>query len=187
MRVFVTSLIAAVALAIPAIADKPEKSVLSHEVKTIDGETVNLATKYKGEVLLIVNVASQCGYTKQYDGLQALNATYQAQGLKVLGFPCNQFGGQEPGDEKAIKSFCSSKHNVTFDMFSKIDVNGDKADPLYKDLTAQQTAPQGEGKIGWNFEKFLVGRDGQVIGRYKSGVTPEELKAAIEKALAAKS
>jgi glutathione peroxidase len=155
-------------------------SVLNHTVKTIDGKDVNLAEKYKGKVLLFVNVASRCGYTGQYKDLEALHQKYKDKGLVLLGFPANNFGGQEPGTDAEIKEFCSSKYSVTFDMFSKISVKGDDEHPLYKALTAKV------GKPGWNFEKILVNKKGEVVARFKSGVTPlgEELTGAVEKALA---
>lgn len=157
---------------------------LGFEVKSIDGESVKLAD-YQGKVVLVVNVASQCGLTGQYSGLQELYETYKDKGLVVLGFPCNQFGSQEPGTEADIKQFCSTKYKVTFPMFSKVDVNGADAAPFYKYLTAQDTSPVGNGKISWNFEKFLVGRDGQVIHRFSPRVSPSdaELVKAIEAAL----
>jgi len=155
---------------------------LSGEVKKIDGSSVDLAS-YKGKVVLVVNVASRCGYTGQYAGLQKLHEAYKDKGLVVLGFPANDFGAQEPGGDAQIADFCSSKYGVTFDMFSKITVKGPGKAPLYKALT-ESADPQGE--VSWNFEKFLIGKDGTVVGRYKSGVAPEspELTKAIEAALA---
>ena len=160
-------------------------AALNFTVKSLDGKEVDLAKKYEGKVVLIVNVASKCGLTGQYKPLQALQKTYEADGLVVLGFPCNQFGGQEPGSAEEIKTFCTSKYDVTFDMFSKIDVNGGKADPLYKYLTGTETNPKFAGEIGWNFEKFLIGRDGKVVARFKTGVEPDsaEVVAAIQKEL----
>jgi glutathione peroxidase len=154
-------------------------------VKDIKGADTSLSA-YQGKVLLIVNVASKCGYTKQYTGLEALYAKYKDQGLVVLGFPCNQFGGQEPGTEAEIAEFCSLKFDVKFPLFSKIEVNGPGRAPLYTFLSGE--GAKFPGKIGWNFNKFLVGRDGQVIARYESKVAPEsaELVNAIESALAAK-
>jgi len=163
-------------------AKADQASPLTGMVKKIDGTEVDLA-KYKGKVVLIVNVASRCGYTGQYAGLEKLFNAYKDKGLVVLGFPANEFGGQEPGTDAEIATFCSSKYGVTFDMFSKIVVKGADKAPLYKALTEGAT-PAGE--VGWNFEKFLIGRDGKVVGRYKSGVAPDDatLKAAIEAALA---
>jgi len=153
-------------------------SPLAGEVKKIDGSSVDLAN-YKGKVVLIVNVASRCGYTGQYAGLQKLYDTYKDKGLVVLGFPANEFGAQEPGSDAEIAQFCSSKYGVTFDMFSKIVVKGPGIAPLYKALTEAATPP---GDVKWNFEKFLIGRDGKVVGRYKSGVGPDDaaLTGAIE-------
>jgi len=149
-----------------------QASPLSGEVKKIDGSAVDLS-KYKGKVVLIVNVASRCGYTPQYAGLQKLHDTYKDKGLVVLGFPANEFGAQEPGSDAEIASFCSSKYGVTFDMFSKIVVKGPNKAPLYKALTEGATPP---GEVSWNFEKFLIGRDGKIIGRYKSAVAPDDAK-----------
>lgn len=157
-----------------------------HEVKLkdIDGKDVTLAD-YKGKSLLIVNVASKCGLTKQYAGLEALYQKYRDQGLVVLGFPCNQFGGQEPGTNEEIQQFCSMNFNVTFPLFDKIDVNGADRSPLY-DLLAGETSPF-PGKIKWNFTKFLVGKDGTILQRFEPRVAPDspEVIAAIEAALAA--
>ncbi len=160
-------------------------AALNFTVKSLDGKDVDLAKTYQGKVMLVVNVASQCGATPQYAPLQDLQKTFKDDGLVVLGFPCNQFGQQEPGSAEEIQKFCTSKYNVTFDMFSKIDVNGEKASPLYKFLTGAETNPKFAGKIGWNFEKFLIGRDGQVVARFKTGVEPDsdEVVAAIKKEL----
>ncbi len=154
-------------------------------IKDIDGKASALAP-LKGRVLLIVNVASECGYTPQYEGLQAIFKKFEAKGLTVLGFPCNQFGEQEPGTNAEIKQFCSSKFHVTFPMFDKIEVNGPLRHPLYVALAGK--ASPFPGDIGWNFTKFLVGRDGKIVARFDSGVEPEsrELVKAIEAALAAK-
>jgi glutathione peroxidase len=154
-------------------------------VTDIEGKKVALDT-YRGKVLLIVNVASKCGFTKQYAGLETLYSTYKDKGLVILGFPCNQFGGQEPGTSEEIASFCSLNYNVTFPLFEKIEVNGPGRHPLYSFLSGEDA--KFPGPIGWNFAKFLVGREGQVIARYDSKVTPQapELVAAVEAALAAK-
>ena len=159
-------------------------SVFDITVKDIKGADTSLAA-YRGKVLLIVNVASKCGYTKQYIGLEALYANYKDQGLVVLGFPCNQFGGQEPGTEADSVEYCSTKFNVKFPLFAKIEVNGPDRHPLYTFLSGE--GAKFPGKIGWNFNKSLVGRDGQVIARYESKVAPEsdELVKAVEAALAA--
>jgi len=153
-------------------AQADQGSPLTGKVKKIDGTEVDLAS-YKGKVVLIVNVASRCGYTGQYAGLQKLYDAYKDKGLVVLGFPANEFGAQEPGTDAEIATFCSSKYGVTFDMFSKIVVKGPNKAPLYKTLTEGATPP---GEVSWNFEKFLVGRDGRIIGRYKSSVAPDDAK-----------
>jgi glutathione peroxidase len=147
----------------------------------IDGKPVKLDS-YKGKVVLVVNVASKCGFTPQYEGLEKIYKQFQAKGFVVLGFPANNFMGQEPGSEADIKAFCSSKYNVTFPMFSKISVKGDDMHPLYQYLT-QKSNPTGD--VRWNFGKFLVGKDGKIIARYDSNVAPEsaELTSAIESAL----
>ena len=151
------------------------------QVRTPDGSMKSLGG-YAGKVLLIVNVASRCGFTKQYAGLQALQDSYGSKGLNVLGFPCNDFGGQEPGTLDEIKSFCSTTYGASFELFDKVHAMGSTTEPY---TTLNQTEPAGD--VAWNFEKFLVGKDGQVIGRFKSGVGPDDadLKAAIEAALAA--
>jgi glutathione peroxidase len=153
---------------------------LQFKVKNIDGQTVDLG-KYRGKVVLIVNVASECGYTPQYKGLQALHAKYGSAGLAILGFPSNDFGGQEPGSEKQIKTFCDKNYGVKFDMFSKVAITGKDPHPLYKFLTSKETNPNHAGPVRWNFEKFLIGRDGTVIARFASDVDPES--ADFEKAL----
>lgn len=152
-------------------------------VTTIDGQDQSLRD-YAGEVLLIVNVASQCGFTPQYEGLEALWRRYRDQGLVVLGFPCDQFGNQEPDSDQEIASFCSTRFDVTFPMFAKVDVNGDDAHPLYAWLRDEKSGLLGRS-IKWNFTKFLVSRDGRVIKRYGSKITPERLTDDIEKQLAA--
>lgn len=151
---------------------------------TIDGAAKPLKD-YAGTALLIVNVASQCGLTPQYAGLQELYEKYQGRGFAVLGFPCNQFGAQEPGSEGQIKTFCETRFGVSFPMFAKVDVNGEGRHPLYAFLTGQATQPDGPGDIQWNFAKFLVGKDGTVIARYSPTEAPAsaEIAAAIEKAL----
>ncbi len=151
----------------------------------IDGKETTLA-QYKGKTLLIVNVASKCGYTKQYKGLEELNEEYADRGLVVLGFPCNQFGGQEPGTEEDIKEFCSLTYGVTFPMFSKVEVNGPNRHPLYEKLAGE--ASPFPGRIGWNFSKFLVNGEGVIVDRFSSAVAPksEKLIAAIDKSLAAR-
>jgi len=161
------------------------ESIYDIKLKDIDGKDTTLAN-YKGKTILIVNVASHCGYTKQYAGLQAIYEKYKAKGFVVLGFPCNQFGGQEPGTNEEIKTFCSSKFNVTFPMFDKIEVNGKNRHPLYVQLAGKDSPFPGD--IKWNFNKFLIGKDGKILKRCDSKVTPEseELTKAIEEAIAAK-
>ena len=171
-------------LTLPLVAEDKLASPLTGSLPSIDGTQVDLAG-YQGKVVLVVNVASRCGYTKQYAQLQALHAKYGERGLVVLGFPCNQFGGQEPGTAEEIKGFCSSKYQVTFPLFGKVDVNGEKAAPLFAALTSPQATVADKGPVKWNFEKFLIGRDGQPVGRYRSKVSPDDpdLVAAIEAAL----
>ncbi len=147
-----------------------------------DGSTKPLSD-YEGQVLLIVNTASKCGFTPQYEGLEALHRAYQDKGFEVLGFPCNQFGAQEPGDAEEIKNFCSLTYDVTFPLSRKIAVNGEEADPLWKYLKSQQSGLMGSRAIKWNFTKFLIDRKGNVVARYGSMVKPEQLKADIEKLL----
>ncbi len=161
-----------------------EGSVYEFKVKNIEGKDIDLS-EYKGKVLLIVNVASRCGATKQYDPLQALYKKYEDKGLVVLGFPANNFGGQEPGSDEEIAEFCSSKYSVDFPMFSKVSVKGDDKAPLFTYLT-DAANPDKEGDIGWNFEKFLIGKDGKLVRRFATKVDPanEDLVAAIETAIA---
>jgi glutathione peroxidase len=152
--------------------------------RAIDGSERSLAD-WKGRVALVVNVASRCGLTPHYAGLQSLFESHRDRGLAVLGFPCNQFGAQEPGTEDEIRAFCTTQYAVTFPLFAKIDVNGPGRHPLYAWLTAQQTAPEGPGDIAWNFTKFVIGRDGRVCARFAPPTKPDapELVGAIEKAL----
>lgn len=152
--------------------------------KTIRGDDCDLST-FGGKVCLVVNVASQCGLTPQYDGLQRLYDEYRDRGLEVLGFPCNQFGSQEPGSEGEIATFCETNYGVRFPMFAKVEVNGDGADPLYRWLTAEDTKPDGAGDVAWNFAKFLVDRDGRVVARFAPPTEPcsAEVKREIEAAL----
>lgn len=151
-------------------------------VTTIRGETATLAP-YRGRVLLIVNVASQCGFTPQYVGLEALYRRHTPHGFTVLGFPCNQFGGQEPDDEASIAAFCQQTYDVTFPIFAKIDVKGSGAHPLFQYLTRQQPGLLGSTPIKWNFTKFLVGRDGAVLRRYAPMTVPEKLEREIAQQL----
>jgi glutathione peroxidase len=153
--------------------------VYDFTLNSIDGKPVSLA-EYKGKVLLLVNVASQCGYTPQYKGLEALYEKYKERGLVVAGFPANNFGSQEPGSDTEIKNFCTRTYHVTFPMFSKISVKGSDEAPLYRYLTGQNG-----GEIGWNFTKFLIGREGKILGRFDSSVEPEspEVVKAVDAAL----
>lgn len=156
-------------------------SIYDIEVQDIEHKTLKLE-KYKGKVMLIVNVASKCGYTGQYAGLQELHEKYSDKGLSVLGFPCNQFLSQEPGTEEQIKNFCMTSFGVTFDMFAKIDVNGDNAHPLYKYLKQNAGGIFGDN-IKWNFTKFLVDRDGNVMKRYAPSTKPKDIEEDIKKLL----
>lgn len=151
---------------------------------TIEGKPEHLSD-YQGQVLLIVNVASQCGYTPQYAGLEALYRKHKAAGFSILGFPCNQFGQQEPGSNNDVKTFCSLNYDVTFPLFSKTDVNGHNAHPLFRHLKTQRKGLFGTEAIKWNFTKFLLGRDGAVVKRYGSLVTPEVIEKDVERLLAA--
>lgn len=166
---------------------KQAPRVLSFTVNSLEGKAVDLS-KYQNDVLLIVNVASRCGFTPQYKDLQAVYEKYAGQGLRILAFPCNQFGRQEPGSPDEIADFCEKNYGVTFDLFAKIDVNGDKASPLYKYLTGKEATPQSPGPVKWNFEKFLISRDGKVVARFRSPVKPtaDKVTKAIEKELAKK-
>ena len=156
-------------------------SIYDVPVNTLKGEEASL-TDYKGKAILVVNVASKCGLTPQYTGLENLQKKYEDRGFTVLGFPCNQFGGQEPGTPDEIETFCSSTYGVTFPMFEKIDVNGDGRHPLYEQLTKVADAEGKDGDIVWNFEKFLISPEGEIVGRYRPLVEPEsgELVSAIE-------
>ena len=151
-------------------------------VKTPDGSTTDLSS-HKGDVMLIVNVASQCGFTPQYEGLEALQRRYGEQGFTVLGFPCNQFGSQEPGDAAEIASFCKLNYDVSFPLFAKIDVNGDNAAPIYQYLKDEAPGLLGSKSIKWNFTKFLVDRSGKVLKRYPPQTKPEDLVKDIEAVL----
>lgn len=157
-------------------------SIYSFEVKTIDGKTQDL-TSYKGKVLLIVNTASLCGLTPQYEGLQKLYTTYVDKGLVVLGFPCDQFGHQEPGTASDIKNFCEARFHITFPMFDKIEVNGDGTHPLFQFLKKHSPGLLGTEAIKWNFTKFLVDRQGRVVERFAPTTSPESLTSKIENLL----
>ncbi len=170
----------------PAATEVPK--VFSFKVKTLEGEAADLS-KYAGKVVVFVNVASKCGMTPQYTALQELHEKYKDKGLVIVGVPCNQFLGQEPGTDKEIREFCTSKYKVTFDMLEKVNVKDEgkeKACDLFAYLSEQDTKPTGKGPVGWNFEKFVVDRKGNVVGRFKSNVKPEskEMMGVIEKALA---
>jgi len=162
----------------------PAPSVYDFEAVAIDGQPVSLAA-HRGQVLLIVNTASACGFTPQFGGLESLWETYRDRGLVIVGFPCNQFGGQDPGDNAEIASFCQLNYGVSFPMMAKVEVNGADAHPLWRWLKAEAPGLLGSQAIKWNFTKFLVGRDGQVIRRYAPNDAPEALAADVEKALAA--
>jgi glutathione peroxidase len=168
----------------PAPAEAGAASVYDFTLKNIDGKETSLG-QYKGKVLLLVNVASKCGLTPQYEGLQSLYTKYKDRGLVILGFPANNFMGQEPGTDEEIKSFCTLKYNVTFPMFSKISVKGSDIHPLYKFLTDKGTNPDFGGDIKWNFNKFLVDRNGEIIARFEPQVKPDDDRViqAVEKAL----
>ena len=153
-------------------------------LKNIDGADCSLSN-YEGKVVLIVNVASKCGLTPQYDGLQRLYEEYSGRGLEILGVPCNQFAGQEPGTSEEIKDFCSTNFNVSFPLFSKVEVNGDGADPLYGWMTTLDVGPEEAGDVKWNFGKFLANKEGEIVGRFEPTTEPQaaDLIAAIEGAL----
>ena len=155
------------------------ETIYGFSAKSISGEEVPLS-KFKGKVLLIVNTASKCGFTPQYAGLEKLYEKYGTRGFEVLAFPCNQFGGQEPGDAEQIRNFCSLNYNVTFPMFAKVAVNGSDAHPLFDFLKRQRRGLLGSKAIKWNFTKFLIGRSGEVIGRYPPVAKPQKLQSKIE-------
>ena len=161
-------------------------SIYDVPLRTIDGEATSLA-EHKGKVLLLVNVASKCGLTPQYEGLERLHETYRDRGFAVLGFPSNQFAGQEPGTSEEIKTFCSMTYGVTFPLFEKIDVNGDERHPLYEQLTQVPDAEGKDGDIAWNFEKFLIDPSGEIVARFRPLVEPEsdEVVNAVEAVLPA--
>ena len=171
-------------------AEKPAAktpAALNFKVQSLEGKEVDLA-QYQGKVVLVVNVASKCGLTPQYKALEALYQKYSGQGLVILGFPCNQFNGQEPGTAEEIRKFCTSKYNVTFPLMAKVEVNGAGACDLYKYLKALDAKPKGPGEITWNFEKFVIGRNGEVVARFQPQTTPDaaEVIAVIERELGKK-
>ncbi len=184
-------LVLAMAVVVPSAAEDKAAgktpAALDFKMKSLDGKDVELS-KYQGKVLLVVNVASECGLTPQYEQLQALHDKYAEKGLAVLGFPCNQFGSQEPGSAEEIKDFCQKNYGVKFDLFAKVEVNGKGACPLYKHLTSLDAKPVGSGKISWNFEKFLIGRQGEVVARFSPRTKPDapEVLKAIDAELAKK-
>jgi glutathione peroxidase len=182
MRKFI---LMAAAILLPILSLQAADSLYDIPLKDIDGNATSLKP-YKGQVVLVVNVASHCGFTPQYAALEAVYQKYKSQGLVICGFPCNQFGGQEPGTDTEIKQFCTAKYDVTFPMFDKLEVNGDNRHPLYV-LLAGKDSPF-PGDIRWNFTKFVIGRDGKIVNRFDSKVKPDsaEVTTAIETALAAK-
>jgi glutathione peroxidase len=195
-RIIPVALVGAVALGLwassakagaPAAKEAKPMSVLDFKMKSLSGKEVDLKG-YQGDVVLIVNTASKCGLTPQYKALEALHEKYNDKGLSILGFPANNFGQQEPGTDTEIGEFCQKNYGVKFDMFSKISVKGEDKAPLYSFLTEPATNPTFAGEIRWNFEKFLVGRDGKVIARFAPQVTPDskEVVDAVEAALAQK-
>ena len=166
----------------PSAAAAEVPPALAFTMTSIDGKPVELS-RYLGKVILVVNVASKCGFTRQYEGLEKLHEEYAGKGLAILGFPANNFGAQEPGTDEEIRQFCTATYGVRFDMFSKISVRGDDIHPLYRYLTSDAVAVEDRGDVKWNFEKFLIDRTGKVVGRYRSPVTPAELAPDIRKAL----
>lgn len=166
------------------VGKETAKSMYDFTLKDAKGKDVKLE-QFRGQVVLLVNVASKCGYTPQYDGLQKIYERYREQGFTILGFPANNFGAQEPGTDEQIQEFCRINYGVTFPVFSKISVKGDDKHPLYKYLTERETNPDFAGEIKWNFNKFLVGRDGRILARFDSADKPEDAKVtqAIEQAL----
>lgn len=185
MSCFAVVLVFSLASQVTALEKENEvPAALNFKIKSLAGKEVPL-NKYQGKVVLIVNVASQCGLTPQYEQLQALHEKYSGKGLAILGFPCNQFGKQEPGTSIEIRDFCTENYGVEFDLFEKVEVNGDGACPLYKHLTGLKTKPKGPGKVAWNFEKFLLNRKGEVIARFQPRTKPDaaEVVELIEREL----
>lgn len=181
MKTLIISMMLIMFISISTNAQKSEVKmdgdIYKYSAKTLDGKDVSMS-QYKGKVLLIVNVASKCGFTPQYKGLEALYQKYKDQGLVILGFPCNQFGSQEPGTNEEIAEFCSLNYGVSFPLFDKIDVNGDNAHPIYKYLKANAKGMIND-EIKWNFTKFLVGKDGYVLDRFATQTTPESIEKHI--------
>ncbi len=178
--------ISAADAAVSASVKANPASPLNQPMQTLDGKDVNPAEKYAGKVVLLVNVASKCGLTPQYKTLEALHEKYADQGLAIVGVPCNQLNGQEPGTAEEIATFCSTKYGVEFDLLSKVDVNGETACPLYKWLTSEESNPKSPGPIKWNFEKFLFNRQGELVARFAPPTAPDspEVIEAIEAQLA---
>ena len=178
-----TILLLFTSLSLFMITNERTESVYQYELNSLDGENISLSD-FEGDILLIVNTASECGYTPQYEGLQELYESYSDNGFKVLGFPANNFGGQEPGTDEEIAQFCQANYGVSFPMFSKISVKGEDQHPLFNYLTSAEN-PDFTGDISWNFEKFLIDRNGNVVRRFKSNVEPmsEELVSAVEENL----
>lgn len=172
-------------LLIATVAVAGEKSVYDFTLNSIEGEPTSLA-KFRGKVVLLVNVASRCGFTPQYSALQKVYETYQDRNFVIVGIPANNFGGQEPGSNQEIKTFCSTKYNVTFPLLAKVSVKGEDKTPLYQFLTDKSANPQTGGEIQWNFTKFLIGPDGRPVARFEPQVSPDDLQvtSAIEKELA---
>ena len=192
MRMLIALALCAGLAGLATRADEPTKGdkmsgPLQFTLNDIKGKPVELA-QFKGKVVVFVNVASQCGYTRQYKGLQELYDKYKDDGLVVVGVPANDFGSQEPGTNEEIEKFCQIKYAVTFPVMAKVSVKGADKTPLYKFLTEKETNPRHAGEVGWNFEKFVVGRDGEVVARFKSSAEPtgEAMTEAVKKALAAK-
>jgi glutathione peroxidase len=188
-KLAIVTAVAIAVLIIPSVraeeGAKKVPAVLNFKMKSLDGKDVDLS-KFKGKVVLFVNVASQCGYTPQYKGLQALHDKYADKGLAIIGVPANEFGKQEPGTNEEIAKFCESKYKVKFDMLAKVVVKGEDICPLYKFLTSKETDPKFAGEIKWNFTKFLIGRNGEVVARFEPAVKPEEMVKSIEGQLAKK-
>ena len=178
MKKFLLGLLLGLAVSV-GWADEPITTVYGFKALTIDNQPATLSS-YKGKVLLIVNVASKCGFTPQYAGLEKLYEKYKDKGFVILGFPCNQFHSQEPGTASDIKTFCSTKYNVTFPLFAKIEVNGDNSHPLYQYLKKAEPDPDGKTDIGWNFTKFLIDRNGQPVKRFVSKQKPEDIESQIQ-------
>ncbi len=185
MKTFVGLCLTFAVLSAGALLNAAEKpAALDFKMKSLEGKEVDLA-RHKGKVVLIVNVASECGATPQYETLQQLYDANKDKGLVIIGVPCNQFGKQEPGSAKQIRQFCTANYGVTFEMLEKVDVKGPEAAPLYRFLTSPEASPQFAGDIRWNFEKFLISRDGQLVGRFRTGVQPDDevLVKAVQKEL----